>query len=432
MRISLARSLTIAKREYLTTVRRRAFVLTLILLPAWLAFATLVPSLMAGNSAAERLASLHTIALVDSSGALGEAPPTMEFDLSSSGRLFGGARKKSSLPDRFTAEVQRYPNLADADTDLRAGKVGMILIVPADYLATGRVRRYQKEAGIFGSGTQDRTLDVWLARALATGSDSLRAERTANPTATIQEYALDRHDHWKVKDPLSEGLDLFLPFGVAMLLGMSIVIGGQYLLQGVTEEKESRILESLLCTVTPEELMMGKLLGLGTAGMTLVVAWVVAGMMFGGPVSALIGARFSPFLVITGVTYFALGYLFYASLMTAVGAIAGNLREAQQIAYVFTISNFAPVFVWTSTVDRPNGPVPTVLSLIPLTAPTSMLMRLSTGAAVPAWQIVASLVLLIGAAALAVFVGSRIFRTGLLMYGKTPNLPEILRWVREA
>lgn len=430
MKLSLSRALTIAKREYRTTVRRKAFVFTLIFFPAYLALVSAGPGMFASRSIARRLSEIHVVAVVDSSGALARAPSVMRTEIGGKGSPFG--KKGSTAPKIFSADVKFYPDMASAESDLKAGKVSTILVAPPDYLTTGRIRRYQKESGLFGNA-EEQTVRTWLSQAMVAGSaDTVRAARAARPAPDLQQFTLDRENRWVLKDDTRDLVDVFLPLGMAMLLGMSIVIGGQYLLQGVTEEKESRILESLLCTVTPEDLMVGKLIGLGAAGMTLVVAWVGAGLLLGGPIAILIGARFTPLLVFCAVAYFVLGYLFYASLMTAIGAVASNLREAQQIAYVFTISNFAPFFIFVATIDQPNGTLPTALSMFPLTASTAMMMRLSTGANVPLWQIGTSLGILLVSAGLAVVVGSRIFRTGLLLYGKTPNLPEILRWAREA
>jgi ABC-2 type transport system permease protein len=426
------RAMTIARREYITTIRRKAFLFTMIFVPAYYALISIVPTLLVSKSIAKRAAELHTIAVVDSSGALSHAPLELRTEISADQNPFARKPAHPVAPQVFAAKIQFFPDQATADAELRAGTVNQVLVMPPDYLSTGRFRRYAKESSLF-SNTQDRSLRIWLSRALTAGSaDSVRAERAAQPTQNMQAYTLDRNNQWVLKDDAREAVDVFLPIGVALLLGMSIVIGGQYLLQGVSEEKESRILESLLCTVTPDELMVGKLLGLGTAGMTLVVSWVVAGLYFGGPVAVLIGARLSPFLLVCGVLYFAFGYLFYASLMTAIGAIANNLREAQQIAYMFTFANFVPLIFWFSIVEQPNGTMARVFSMFPLTAASSMLMRLSTGTAIPLWEVGLSLGLLAGSAVLALKIGAKIFRTGLLMYGKTPNLPEILRWVRQA
>ncbi len=433
MKLSMGRAWTIARREYLTTVRRKAFVLTLVLVPAYYALISILPTLLVGKSVEKRLASMQVVGVVDSSGALGGAPLQMRTESRAGQNPFAGRRGAEPETARvFTARVEFLPDQATGDARLRSGEIAALLVMPPDYLETGRFRRYTRESGLFGS-TQDRTLRAWLARALVAGAvDSTRAERAAQPTRRLEDFTLDREERWVLKDDARELVDVFLPIGVALLLGMAIVIGGQYLLQGVSEEKESRILESLLCTVTPDDLMVGKLLGLGTAGMTLVTAWTLAGLAFGGPLAAIIGARLSPFLLTCGVLYFVFGYLFYASLMTAIGAIANNLREAQQIAYMFTFANFAPMIVWFSIVESPNAPIPVTLSMIPLTAAPTMLMRLGTGLEIPLWQVGLSLGILVASALIALRLGAKIFRTGLLLYGKTPNLPEILRWIRQA
>ncbi|HTO89717.1 MAG TPA: ABC transporter permease [Candidatus Sulfotelmatobacter sp.] len=431
MRFSPTRALTIARREYLTTIRRKAFVFTLVFVPLYYALISALPAYLAGNSSRKRLAETHQIAVVDSSGALANAPREIRTEVTAGGSPFA-AKKPNQQPEVFTAHVEFYPDQASGEAAVRAGRANQLLVMSPDYLQSGRMRRYIKQSSLFGEG-QDRSLRNWLTSALIAGAvESTRAGRASRPMAGIQDFTLDRHDQWILKDDARDAVDIFLPIGVALLLAMSIVIGGQYLLQGVSEEKESRILESLLCTVTPDDLMVGKLLGLGTAGMTLVAAWTFAGLTFGGPVAGLVGARFTPSLMVFGVVYFGLGYLFYASLMTAIGAIANNLREAQQIAYMFTFANFIPMIVWFSVVDQPNGALARGFSLFPLTAATTMLMRLSTGAAIPVWELALSLALLAGSAALALRIGARVFRTGLLMYGKTPNLPEILRWVRQS
>jgi len=129
--------------------------------------------------------------------------------------------------------------------------------------------------------------------------------------------------------------------------------------------------------------------------------------------------------------YFLLGYLFYAGLMTGIGAVTNNMREAQQFAMMFTFANFVPFILLTNLLSKPDGPLAVGLSLFPPTAPTTMMLRLGTASAnVPAWQIAASLVLLALSGWLVLRGAARVFRIGLLMTGKTPTLPEIWRWAR--
>src|SRR5262249_25412724 len=165
-----------------------------------------------------------------------------------------------------------------------------------------------------------------------------------------------------------EVFDFIMPFSFAMILGLCIVIGGQYLLQGVSEEKESRILESLLCTVSAEELLAGKLLGLGGAGLTLVGFWMTIGTVLGGPAAALARIHISPLLLIILLAYLLLGYLFYGSLMTGIGAITNNMREAQQFAFMFTFSNWVPFIMLTRILGHPDSRLAVGLSMFPMTA----------------------------------------------------------------
>src|SRR5438477_421631 len=129
-------------------------------------------------------------------------------------------------------------------------------------------------------------------------------------------YALDRNGHFERKDDKRELVEFLLPFAFAMLLGLSITVGGQYLLTGVAEEKESRILESMLCTVTPEELLGGKLVGLGAAGLTLIAIWIAMGIPALGTGALLARVTIPPGVLVVAFAYFILAYLFYGSLMT--------------------------------------------------------------------------------------------------------------------
>src|SRR5262249_9053378 len=162
---------------------------------------------------------------------------------------------------------------------------------------------------------------------------------------------------FELKDDRKELFDFALPFAVGLLLGLAIVIGGQYMLQGVSEEKESRILESLLCTVSAEELLTGKLVGLGGAGRTIVAARVTMGTLFAGPAAALAQVQLPPTTIAITIAYFVLGYLFIGSLMTGIGAVTNNMREAQQFAVWFTFLTFIPFYMLPIMLGHPNSPV---------------------------------------------------------------------------
>lgn len=437
MKFSLDRAFIIARREYLTTVKRKAFVFTLLLTPS-LMFMSVLLSKSGSDDVRAHARQSRIVAFVDSSGVFADAPLRYDYVVPRSVDLTSPKPASTPPPPRTVVPVlaRRFADQQSAIDSLDAGTVNTVMVVAADFLNTGRIRRYEHDTRAFTGSADDRSLRVWLQRALLSAtSDSSRIDRVVALGGTTVLLVPNRAGVYQVKDDARELIAFFLPFVLALLLGMAIVTGGQYLLQGVAEEKESRILESLLCTVTPEDLMVGKLIGLGSAGLTLVGVWLVFGMGAASTAMALVQFEFSPMLVGLALLYFLFGYLFYASLMTGIGAIANNLREAQQVAIVFTMMNFIPFYALTKILNSPNSSVTVGMSLFPPTAPTTMMMRLAvgsvTGAAVPAWQIATSLGLLAITAVGALMVSAKLFRLGLLLYGKTPNLPEILKILRQ-
>lgn len=427
MKISWARVRTIARREYLTTIRRKAFVFTLIGFPAYFGFVMFLSIRPQMSERVNTFRKFTSLGVVDSSGLLSSA----SREISSETTPDPVNNPDSTIT--FKADVRFFPDQASAETALRGGQVSQVIVVPPDYLARGDVRRYAPSSNLFSGGEQT-SIGHWITRSLAAGHlDEATLERAVRPTRRMTFYTLNKQGVFELKDDRRELFEFLMPFMFAMMLGMSIVIGGQYLLQGVAEEKESRILESLLSTAGAGDLLAGKLLGLGGAGLTMVAAWMTIGAVVGAPSAMILRFQFPPLLLALAIVYFLLGYLFYGSLMTGIGAMTNNMREAQQFAFMFTFMNFVPMIFLNQIITHPEGPVAMGLSLFPPTAPTSMMLRLAIpSSTVPAWQLAASLALLAGAAWLALTAAARIFRLSLLMYGKTPNLPEIMRWVRQA
>ncbi len=431
MSFSPARALVIARREYLTTIRRKAFLFTLIGMPLYFAgvmWLSIRPQIGERVDALRRFTSLG---VVDSSGLFANASHQIDSD---------AAPDPINAPDKrlqFKADVRFYPDWPAAEAAIRAGDITQVLVVPSDYLQRGKLRRYARTNSIFSSA-EERPIQRWLSRNLiATRLETPLAERAARPSVDTDLYTLSKEGQFELKDDRREVAEFLVPFLFAMLMGLCIVVGGQYLLQGVAEEKESRILESLMCSATPQDLLAGKLVGLGGAGLTLVISWLVMGALVTGPGLAMAGTQMPlhvpPTLVALAFIYFVLGYLFYGSIMTGIGAVTNNMREAQQFSVMFTFMNFVPMLFLNMIMNKPDGPLAVALSLIPPTASVAMLLRQAMPSSnVPLWQVGASLGLLALSGWIALSVSARIFRIGLLMHGKTPNLPEILRWVRQA
>jgi ABC-2 type transport system permease protein len=435
MRLSIARALTIARREYRTTIRRKAFLFTVFVTPAYFAFVMWASVKPQVDEQVRSMKNFSSLGVVDSSGAFANAAREITTDAAADENPFKPQAAKPAKRDtvrHYQTDVRFFADQNEGEAALHAGSINQLLVIPADFITTGHLRRYALKSNLFSS-SEERIVSRWMVRGLLSGSvDSARIERVARPARGMALYTLNREGRFELKDDARELADFMLPFMLGILLSMCIVTAGQYLLQGVAEEKESRILESLLCTVTAEDLMVGKLIGLGGAALTLVGSWVAMGALLGTPMAMMAQMHFTPVLLVAMLAYLLLGFLFYASLMTGIGAITNNMREAQQFAFMFTFANFIPFIMLTMILGHPDGPVAVGLSMFPPTAATSMVLRMAApGAGVPIWQIALSLALLAGTAALTLMAAARVFRVGLLMYGKTPNLPEILRWVRK-
>lgn len=436
MSLSLQKGFIIARREYLTTVKRKAFIVSILLTPAILFLSGFLSTRMASEDFQKRFAEARIVAVVDSSNAYKDA--ALEYDYMPLPDAPMPGQKAPAAPPRAVPVILRpYTSQAVALDSLKAGHVRQVLVVSADFLQTGKLRLYANDTRVFTNSADDRPLRFWLTRSLLTGiTDSTRIESVLRLGRSIALYTPDREGKWAEKDDSRELVGFLLPFGLAFLLSMAIMSGGQYLLQGVSEEKESRILESLLCNVTADELLFGKLVGLGCAGLTLVAVWMVTGAFAAAPVLATLHVSLPPIVIVSAIAYFLLGYLFYASVLTGIGAMMSNIRETTQFTTVFTMLNFVPFWMLIKILNAPNSGIAVGLSMFPPSAATTMMLRLSaasvSGAKIPGWEIALSLGLLALSAVVALVIGSRLFRLGMLLYGKSPNLPEIVRILRQA
>jgi ABC-2 type transport system permease protein len=234
----------------------------------------------------------------------------------------------------------------------------------------------------------------------------------------------------------SERGRVMMAFMLVMFIYITVLIYGVSVMRGVMEEKQSRIIEVLLASVRPFDLMLGKVIGIGLVGLTQYLVWAIFGVAISvvsaGAAVAVSGAnipKISASLMLFFITYYLLGYFLYATLYAMVGAIVSSEDDGQQIQWPISMTFAASLVVSTLAMENPNGVAVTVLSLVPFFGPSLMFLRIALGTA-PAWQIAASICILIGTIALVVWVTAKIYRVGVLMYGKRPTLPELLRWLK--
>ncbi|WP_452221932.1 ABC transporter permease [Lacinutrix salivirga] len=257
---------------------------------------------------------------------------------------------------------------------------------------------------------------------------------------------------------------LFFGGAAGYLLFMFIIIYGNMIMRSVIEEKTSRIIEVIISSVKPVQLMLGKIIGTSLAGVTQFAIWIVLGSVLLAVIPPMLGIDMSQLqspqqdmvteamqgqggnekletlllaiqnlpllnLVIAFVLFFLSGYLLYSSLYAAIGAAVDNETDTQQFMLPIIMPLILAVYVGGFTViEDPHGTVSTVFSFIPLTSPVVMLMRIPFG--VPIWQQVVSLLILIGTFILIVWFAAKIYRVGILMYGKKPSYKELLKWIK--
>jgi ABC-2 type transport system permease protein len=289
--------------------------------------------------------------------------------------------------------------------------------------------QFRKPGGLFTSRRIGPPYAEFLRRRLLAGrAEPVVLERVLSPVADSV-YVRTPAGGFEPENLAKRLLGFLVPLGFGFILAVGIFTAGSYLLQGLGEEKESRILESILALVTPDELMIGKLLGLGSAALLLLVAWGGLGM-----ITLTAQAPFfhvAPSTIVLGLVLFLLGYLFFGTFMLGVGSLVSTYQEANQLAAMISLSAMLPFFMIIEIIDQPHGALAVALSLFPWTAPVTMMLRLPDGG-VPVWQIAVSLGLLVASIWFLLGFAARLFRIGLLLYGKTPNLPEIMRWARSA
>lgn len=216
-------------------------------------------------------------------------------------------------------------------------------------------------------------------------------------------------------------------FGVFMLFTMAIFFSAGFLQQATIEDRQNRVFEVLLSSVSADQLLMGKIIGLGGAGLLQVGIYIVLLIVPGTTVLSLFQVPVGRLALL--LVYFVNGYLLFASFMAATGMLGRTPQESAQMSTFWTLAAISPMFFLASIIAAPNGLVARFLSFFPLSSPVTMMLRLTTGE-VPPMDIIVSIAIGTVSVYVALRATSKIFRAATLMYGKRPNLPELIRWLR--
>ena len=410
--------LLVARNEFVRRVTRPSFLILTFLLPL-LGLVALVAS-GAGRGGAPPAAS-----------ALNDAARGLDAPL---GYVDAAGLIKATPAELPADKLRAFASEAEASAALEAGAVGSFYVLPPDYLATGRVVRVAQRRSLTAN---DSTLFAALLRANLAGADPRVAARLAQPI----EAELVRLDDAgrpapgrQVGDELGRNPLVFVvPYLFTMTLYFAIVFASGFMLQSVTEEKENRTIEMLLTSLRPWQLLAGKVLGLGALGLLQTVVWLSSSRLLLGLSAAGVGntgaLSLPPSVWALVVVYFLLGYGVYASLLAGVGATITNPREGSQLTLLVLAPIIVPLWFIAAIIARPDGVVATALSIFPLTAPVTMIIRITLGA-VPGWQVALSVALLAGTVVLSLWAASRLFRVQALLAGKKLSLGEIAAAMR--
>jgi len=406
---------TIARHEYLVNVRRPGFIIMTALVPL-----------------------LGALGLVVASFFGGQASAFFERQFAPEPKQVGVVDHLGAFTPILPAYRERYYLFADEEAGraaLEADEITTLLVIPQTYVESGQVMVISKGSGFGAAITGDSALvrAFFVDHLLQDKVDPALHKRLVNPIEPVL-VSLEGEGE-PGGGPLSVALNLIVPYFLGLLLVMSILVSSGYLLRGVAEEKTSRVIEIVLSSMTAWELLAGKVLGLGALGLTQVVIWLASAFGLSGGAVSLLGVAAPllarPEVFVLGLVYYLLGFLVYAVLMGAVGALGTTMQESQQLAGIFSGMAAIPLILNGFIISNPNVPLLRVLSWFPLTAPTVMMLRLPM-AEVPVVDIVGSIAMLVFAVPVVLWAGSKVFRLGLLMYGKRPGLAQVVQVLRGA
>jgi ABC-2 type transport system permease protein len=321
-------------------------------------------------------------------------------------------------------EFQPYQEEDQAQAALESSQIQAYYVLPEDYPQTLDVELvYQEEPG---TSIQSQFSDFIRQNLMAFENLDPAVKERLSEGSLVTMAALDgsremREDQWYL---------IFTPFIAGIMFILVVMTSGGYLMQAVVEEKENRTMEIVITSVTPNQLMTGKIIGNIAVGLTQLVIWLVFGW-----IGLTVGGQFWPVLqdfslptnfIVVLLLILLPSFVMIAALMAAIGSTMTEMREAQQISGMFSLPITIPFYLSSTIMMNPNGLLAMVLSYFPLTSPVTILMRMAF-TVVPAWQIALNIAILVIFALFAIWFAGRAFRMGMLQYGKKLSIKEIFR-----
>jgi len=426
----------IAKREYLERVRSRAFVIMTFFIPALMFAVTALPTMLMMRGSNE---TKHMVVVAGDRD-------TAEMIRS---RIEQKQEQQADTPDKQLSDKRLPPahysvevstNTTPAERDALTKKIdqkqldGFLWATP-DAIAAGKLDFVTNDTSSF---IENGILGQTVADALSRHALQTKGLPPKEIEAALKQVKVEAVSPRGKNAPDPQKM-FIATLVMVMVMYMTVLLYGIGVMRSILEEKTSRIMEVMLSTATSREMMAGKIFGVGAVGLTQVGIWAAASAAFAGFVVVAsdamktIKAVMNPMMLIYFVVFFLLGYVLYSTLCAAVGSMVNSEQEAQQMQFLVMMPMILAVVFITNIFQHPNSGIAVFGSLFPFTAPLVMFSRIAMqGGETPGWQIGLSIGLMVATIYGMVWLCGRIYRVGILMYGKKPNLPEIMKWIKYA
>ena len=420
--------LTVLRREYVSRVKTKGFIAGTILIPLFMIAVSVLPAIMILLKSEDP----RKIAVIDMSGEIFDGLVNDLDEKIETGERKYQLTKKQAFADDLESVKETLSDEIDRE------QLDSYIYIPPGVLDSSKAEFYGR---IVSNFQENERLEGAISRAVT----EIRIKRSGlDPEAVrrlTREVSLRT---FKVGPGGTEeedrGYSFAMAYGLAMFLYMAMFIYGAVILRSVIEEKTSRVVESVISSVRPFDLMAGKIFGVGAVGLTQFLIWALAlgavslyGVQVVGmvaPAAKSVSLPTVPIAVLVAfVVYFLLGYFLYATLYAAVGAMVNSDQEAQQLQWPIVILIIIPIMFIMFVIQNPASQTSVILSLVPFFTPIIMLARIVVQMP-PLWEILLSIVIMVATIAGITWVVGKIYRVGVLMYGKRPTLPEIIKWIR--
>jgi len=441
----------VIKREYLQRVRTKFFVVTTLVGPLMFALFGIVPLYIARMN----IGGPTRLAVIDQSGkvydrfreALLQTVDEDEDDELDGERTDPNQQEQMQRKPSFGRthfEVELVPSSGrpleelkrELNERVRRNELDGYVVIPADILSDGKAEFFGRNTGdIFTRGAvADRLTRAVREERLAENKIDQQVLREAGRRVSLASTKISSRGEERVS---GTGLMFVLSFGV--LIYVSVMLYGQMVLAAVLEEKETRIAEVLFSSMRSFPLMMGKLIGVSMVALTQLTIWGLAFLLFaafGVGMAAAQGVpvnlpHVSPLIVVYFLLFFLMGYFIYATIYALIGSMVTTTQEGGQLAMPIVLMLVAGFYFLFPIIRSPNSPLAFWASMFPFLAPITMMVRITTETP-PAWQIFLSLAIGFATVVGLVWLTSRVYRVGMLMYGKKASIPEVWRWVKQA